>query len=95
MLITENDFRNIDLKGLEVKFFSADGYAEIDLPLVKITIEKRPYYCDRGRYGFWADSKDDSQVTIDFADFFPRYFFSLQRAMDEINDWIEIRKLTA
>ena len=91
MILTKNDFNGLNLRGLEVRFY--DGYADIDLPLVLITIEKRPYYCDRGRYGFWVDPKKKDVFTVDFADKFPRYFFSLQRGIDEIADWVEFNKL--
>ena len=102
------DFSNIDTHGIEVKYDEGetgiasvlmgddkvnDFYPYVDLPDVKIYIEKRNWYCDRGRYGFWAESKNDDKVCIDFADGFPRYFFSLQRAFDEMHDWIEFRQL--
>lgn len=66
----------------------------VNLPNVEIRIEKRNFYCNRGRYGFWAMVKDgrEHKLDIDFADAFPRYFFSLQRALDEMNDWVQMRK---
>lgn len=72
-----------------------EGLNYVDLKLKDITfcIEKRPFYCDRGRYSFKPEVINQDKVFIDFADFFPRYFFSLQRGLDEINDWLEFQKL--
>lgn len=85
------DFNDIDLRNLPIQRY--DNYVEIELAEVTITITKRPPYCDRGRYGFLVENKNADNEIIDWADGFPRYFFSLQRAIDEIADWIEFRKL--
>jgi hypothetical protein len=51
--------------------------------------QKRPYYCDRGR---WVINVDGSGVEgPDYAEGFPRYFFSLARAVDEMEEWINAR----
>ena len=91
----DKELAAIDKHGLEVKWQEESGFyfPYIDLPNVTIYLERRPYYCDRGRYGFWAESKVPDQLTIDWADGFPRYFFSLQRAFDEMHDWVQFRKL--
>ena len=41
-------------------------------------LTKRPPYCDRGHWMFQIDG----HLNIDFADSFPRYFFTLKEA-----DW--------
>lgn len=66
------------------------GYLFIDLPHAKVIVDKKPSYFDRGRFGFTIEVKPEhrDKLTIDFADCFPRYFFSIQRAFDEMNDWI-------
>lgn len=54
-----------------------------------IWFEQRPYYCDRGRYhccveGICVEGPDNAEG-------FPRYYFSLQRGMEEMEEWIAIR----
>jgi hypothetical protein len=91
---TDGDFEGINLHGLEIKWLEfSPGCWEprVELEDVTIYIERRNFYCDRGRYGFWAESKKPDKFVIDFADGFPRYFFSLQRAMDEMYDWTIVR----
>ena len=92
----DKELNSVDRHGIELKWEQHEGqdrFPYVDLPDVRIFIERRPYYCDRGRYGFWAESKVNEKLTIDFADGFPRYFFSLQRAFDEMYDWILFRDL--
>jgi hypothetical protein len=97
-MMTENDFKGINTYGLIVQWINDDNgvpaFPFIVLPQVRIYLERRNFYCDRGRFGFWAESTEPEKVCIDYADGFPRYFFSLQRAFDEMNDWVEFRKLT-
>ena len=55
-----------------------------------IYFQQRPYYCDRGRFhcnvdGIGTGDPDDQEG-------FPRYYFSLQRGMEEMEEWIDIRK---
>lgn len=90
---TAAEIKGIDTHGFDWKLEFEDREIIVELPETRIIIEKRNFYCDRGRYGFWAESKNQEKVSIDFADGFPRYFFSLQRAFDEMNDWVEFRKL--
>lgn len=63
---------------------------------VEIDITPRPPYCDRGRWechvqdaGFPTNSNP-----VDFADMFPRLFFSLDRAKAEMEDWLDARNYT-
>ena len=62
----------------------------------RIEVLPRPSYCDRGRWechvicpGFPINPNP-----IDAADMFPRYFFSLDRAKAEMEDWMEEREYT-
>ena len=55
-----------------------------------VWFEQRPYYCDRGRFhcnvdGYGTEGPDHQEG-------FPRYYFSLQRGMEEIEEWIDIRQ---
>lgn len=88
-MITEDDLKNVNTYRYK---YTIDkyGYMLIDLPHAIIAVHKRNSYCDRGRFGFSVDVKPEhnDKMNIDFADFFPRYFFSLQRAFDEMNDWV-------
>lgn len=52
-----------------------------------VTVEPRPAYCDRGRWIAKISGPD-----IDGNDGWPRYYFDLERAMQEINAWVEFRK---
>jgi hypothetical protein len=69
-------------------FDEETGTVTVDLPNIVVRISKRPIYCDRGRYDFWVEAKDRSLYTIDFSDAFPRYFFRLQGAIDEIREYL-------
>ena len=60
-----------------------ETYWALRIGEVEITIEPRPTYCDRGHwyakvFGIWTDE----------ADGFPRYFMDLQRAKDEMHEWL-------
>ena len=92
-MMTLEDIQGIDTRGFKCEF-NDGGELVIDLPHVFMYVQRRPNYCDRGRYGFIAEVKEDcyNKLTIDSADAFPRYFFSLQRAFDEMADWVQIRK---
>lgn len=55
-----------------------------------VWFQQRPYYCDRGRWhcvvnGVCVEGPDDHEG-------FPRYYFSLQRGLEEMEEWIRIRK---
>lgn len=64
----------------------------VDSKAYRFSIGKRPDYCDRGRFIVYADNKNVMWNPIDSADFFPRYYFSLQRCLDELKDLIEFRE---
>lgn len=55
-------------------------------------VANRPAYCDRGRYMVYADNKDVLWNPIDGADFFPRYYFSLENLVSELEAFVEIRE---
>ena len=55
-----------------------------------IYFQQRPYYCDRGRYHCNVDGLGVSRP--DFQEGFPRYYFSLQRGMEEMEEWVAIRQ---
>jgi len=87
----------IDLTGINTYGLSCiqrESWLDIEMPNVLITITKRPGYCDRGHYGVLVETMRGKEpiMTIDGADGFPRYFFSLQRLFDELHDWIEFNK---
>ena len=54
-----------------------------------IWFQQRPYYCDRGRYHCQVDGINTEGP--DHQEGFPRYYFSLQRGMEEMEDWVAIR----
>lgn len=91
--ITPKDLEGLNTHGFKCEIDN-DGYMFIDLPTAKIMVHKIPVYCDRGRYGFNVEVKKGhhDRLNIDFADCFPRYFFKLQRAMDEAADWCDFNQ---
>lgn len=93
MGITEDDLKDVNTYGYKYTI-DEHGYMTIDLPHAIITVHKRNFYCDRGRFGFDAQVKQGfhHKLNIDWSDAFPRYFFKLQRAWDELNDWILFNK---
>jgi len=62
----------------------------------RIDITPRPPYCDRGRWECHVvdPGLPTNPSPIDFADRFPRLFFSLERAKAEMEDWMNARKYT-
>lgn len=54
-----------------------------------IWLVQRPYYCDRGR---WHCCVDGVGVELDQQEGFPRYFFSLQYALEEMEQWYQVRE---
>ncbi len=88
MQITELDLVNINTYNIP---YYLDGYGclIITQPNFHIWMNKRPGYCDRGRYGFHAEGRNGKVGEIDSADMFPRYFFSMQNAFNEINEFIK------
>lgn len=83
--MTETDLIGIYTHGFIYEFGVYDEMI-IDLPNAIVYIEKCPAYMNRGRYKFIVEHKlgCEHEFFIDFSDCFPRYFFSLQRALDEM-----------
>lgn len=61
----------------------ADGY--------DITIEQRPFYCDRGRFIATAFPVGRAVMEFDDQDGWPRYYFDWDRMLLEIEEWLKIR----
>lgn len=53
---------------------------------LRIWIQARPHYCDRGRFHAQTDAPLDS------AEGWPRYYFDLDVAKREIAAWLNCRK---
>lgn len=77
----------------ELKWKQHNGFLEcLDLPewnhvpgvryRWSITIEPRPAYCDRGRFIVRTDAPLDNQEG------FPRYYFDLEIAKQEMASWV-------
>lgn len=56
-----------------------------------ITIEPRPRYCDRGNWIAKLHPRGELALEIDGSDGWPRYYFSLDRMMEEIGAWLKKR----
>lgn len=55
----------------------------------EVTLQPRPTYCDRGQ--FLAMLEVDSgqyKLHVDSADNWPRYYFTLENALEEIKLWL-------
>jgi hypothetical protein len=63
---------------------------ELDYRGVKITIEPRPRYCDRGNW--YAKIFPAGKVWIDAADGWPRYYFDLETAKRECEAFLKKRE---
>lgn len=58
----------------------------------EITIEKRPHYCDRGRYIAKLFPEGTLALEIDYFDGWPRYYFDWDRMLGELEDWLSRRR---
>ena len=63
---------------------------------VRIDIYPRNSYCDRGRWECHVIDQGfpTNPNPVDHADMFPRFFFSLERAKAEMEDWMDARRYT-
>lgn len=66
------------------------GWWMLVAPGVDLSIEERPSYCDRGRYIVKAHPKG-TDLHVDWADGFPRYYFSRTRMVEELDAWLRAR----
>jgi hypothetical protein len=59
-----------------------------------VEIWPRPNYCDRGSVEVHVLVRPErrADVVVDAADSFPRYYFDLDCAKSEVQDWMEARK---
>jgi hypothetical protein len=64
------------------------GYWEVQYKNVHISIEPRPHYCDRGR---WVAKISATEMWLDEADCWPRYYFDLERAKLECEAFMKLR----
>ena len=79
--------------GLKPGLYGAEGryYIELDSANIEVTIERRPAYCDRGRWLVQAVSQAPAALSIDFADGFPRYYFGDEALVSELLAWLKAR----
>lgn len=62
------------------------GYYTIEAGGALLYLEQRPAYCDRGSWIVKIDNP--GPMWIDDADMFPRYYFKLENALDEIEAFL-------
>jgi len=74
-------------RGIPVEVMGGGGYTR----WLKITVELRPIYCDRGN--FLVKVHGDLAIALDADDGFPRYYFGPLACADEILAWMRVRKL--
>ena len=55
-----------------------------------LLIQRRPGYCDRGRWFVIVGASGVSE--LDHQEGFPRYYFDLTRAKEEMEDWVNARE---
>lgn len=60
-------------------------------PWLKCFITYRPAYCNRGKYLVHVDQWDYIYLSIDSADYFPRYYFFEDTLVKEILHWFNLR----
>jgi hypothetical protein len=71
------------------------SYAEVRTKHCYMTIERRPHYCDRGRYIVKCTvTGNPIELTVDEADMFPHYYFSFEAMISEVESWLKARNET-
>jgi hypothetical protein len=93
MKITSLDFVGINTHGIPFLLNEAEGIVYINTDVISTWINKRPWYCNRGRYGFHVENIKGKVPVVDWADFFPRYFFKLDNLFDELNEWLKFNEI--
>jgi hypothetical protein len=70
-----------------------DGWEEIAGKDCLITMEPRPYYCDRGNFLMKLHPRPGSKLALDVdgQDGWPRYYFDKGRAKREVEAWLRKR----
>ena len=66
---------------------------DLDIKHVRSWVAARPPYCDRGRFMWQVEPVSNEYLTIDWADGFPRYYFTVEAAELEIGAWLSARSL--
>lgn len=66
-----------------------EWYRDISITNGMITIERRPVYCNRGRFIVKVFS-NSHKLHIDEADMFPRYYFHWDCLVKEIEAWMKV-----
>lgn len=75
---------------------AVESWFECECKGGRIFLEKRPHYCDRGRWYAKPELRFDKDLPgthVDGQDGWPRYYFDLERAKLEIEEWIRKRGL--
>lgn len=67
---------------------SMDGYEAIRGRECEIIVQRRPAYCDRGRFVAQLFPEGLLVRDVDHADGWPRYYFDLARAKAEVEAWL-------
>lgn len=75
-----------------LKHLQPDAWVDIQTQNSFQFITRRPFYCDRGNYLWHIDHADPVKLTIDEADKFPRYYFTLEAIVVEMQAWFEKRR---
>lgn len=70
-----------------------NDWLRIDVPQAQITIEPRPFYCDRGNFIVQVFPRGDLALSLDSQDGFPRYYFGVTACADEVTEWMRVRQI--
>ena len=70
------------------KWIAHEFYEAIQGKSCEITLEPRPFYCDRGNWLAKLFAREELAKDIDDADGWPRYYMNKERAKLEIEDWL-------
>jgi hypothetical protein len=71
-----------------------ESWWQIDGRDCYVTIERRPAYCDRGRFiaKVFPLPGTPLYLSFDSQDGWPRYYFDWDRMLAEIGAWMEVRE---
>lgn len=87
-LVTLQDWRATPEHTFEV----TGHYPDVADAWVKVWVQSRPHYCDRGHWVANVTAQVPVNVDVfDWADGWPRYFMDLGRALRELTDWLNWR----
>lgn len=65
-----------------------EAWYEVEGRDCTITVESRPYYCDRGNWLAKLHPTGALALEVDEADGWPRYYFDKKRMFEEIGAWL-------